>query len=203
MCQPGSVTRWIAQLKGADQTAAQRLWEKYFGQLVARARHKLAGAPRRAADEADVVQSAFASFFQAAQNGRFPRLHDRHDLWQLLVLITDRKACDLANRERRQRRGGGKVFAEADLGGGQDSARPSPLGQLISEEPSPEFAALAAEEYRRLLDLLGDADLQHLAVLKMEGYTVEEIAARLGRVPRTVKRRLHMIRQIWDQELPA
>jgi hypothetical protein len=66
----GSVTRWIAQLKRADQTAAQRLWEKYFGQLVARARHKLAGAPRRAADEADVVQSAFASFFQAAQNGR-------------------------------------------------------------------------------------------------------------------------------------
>ena len=42
-----------------------------------------------------------------------------------------------------------------------------------------------------------------MATLRMEGYTVEEIAARLGRVPRTVKRRLQMIRQIWDQELPA
>jgi RNA polymerase sigma factor (sigma-70 family) len=202
VCQPGSVTHWIARLKGADQTAAQRLWEKYFGQLLARARHKLAGAPRRAADEADVVQTAFASFFQAAQHGRFPRLHDRHDLWQLLVCITDRKAYDLLRYEGRARRGGGNVLNEAAPGEGRDSGR-DPLTGLLSQEPSPEFAAMLAEEYRRLLDLLGDPDLQHLAVLKMEGYTVEEIAARLGRVPRTVKRRLQMIRQIWDQELPA
>jgi DNA-directed RNA polymerase specialized sigma24 family protein len=35
----------------------------------------------------------------------------------------------------------------------------------------------------------------------MEGYSVEEIAAQLGRVPRTVKRWLRLIRQIWEQEL--
>jgi hypothetical protein len=37
----------------------------------------------------------------------------------------------------------------------------------------------------------------------MEGHTVEEIAAQLGRVPRTVKRWLQLIRQIWEKELPA
>jgi DNA-directed RNA polymerase specialized sigma24 family protein len=179
------------------------LCEKYFRQLVGRARHKLARAPRRAADEEDVVQSAFASFCRAAEAGRFPRLNDRHDLWQLLVLITDRKACTLVRDECRQRRGGGKVLDEAALGHGGGSAPAAGLAQVAASEPTPEFAALVAEECRRLLDLLGDADLRLLALLKMEGYTVEEIAARTGRVTRTVKRRLQLIRQIWEQELPA
>jgi DNA-directed RNA polymerase specialized sigma24 family protein len=60
-----------------------------------------------------------------------------------------------------------------------------------------------AEECRRLLGLLGDPQLRRVAVRKMEGYTVEEIAAQEGRVPRTVKRWLQLIRQIWDKELPA
>jgi DNA-directed RNA polymerase specialized sigma24 family protein len=35
----------------------------------------------------------------------------------------------------------------------------------------------------------------------MEGYSVEEIAAQLGRSPRTVKRWLRLIRQTWKREL--
>jgi RNA polymerase sigma factor (sigma-70 family) len=202
MSDPGSVTLWISQLKAGDAAAAQPLWENYFRQLVARARSRLAGSPRRAADEEDVAQSAFASFCRAAAQGRFPRLHDRHDLWQLLVRITDHKALDVIRDERRLRRGGGKVLDEAALAAGRVSDAGVPMAQVIDQEPSPAFAALLAEEYRRLLDLLGDAELQRLAVLKMEGHTVEEIAAQVGRVPRTVKRRLHMIRKIWEQELP-
>jgi RNA polymerase sigma factor (sigma-70 family) len=197
----GSVTLWIAQLKAGDPAAARPLWENYFRQLVARARSRLAGTPRRAADEEDVAQSAFASFCRAAAQGRFPRLRDRHDLWQLLVRITDHKAHDLIRDERRQRRGGGNVLDEAALAAGQVSAG-APMAQVMDQEPSPAFAALLAEEYRRLLGLLGDAELQRLALLKLEGHTVEEIAAQVGRVPRTIKRRLHMIRKIWEQELP-
>jgi DNA-directed RNA polymerase specialized sigma24 family protein len=58
-----------------------------------------------------------------------------------------------------------------------------------------------AEECRRLLAALGDGDLQRAAVRKMEGYTVEEIAAEPGRVPRTVKRWLRLIRRTWEREL--
>src|SRR5262249_45838835 len=157
----------------------------------------LASLPRRAADEEDVALSAFASFCRAAEAGRFPDLHDRDDLWQLLVVITDRKACDLANTERRQRRGGGRVLAEAALGSGGEAEAGVLLPRVLSREPSPEFACHAAEECRRLLGLLGNADLQQVAVRKMEGYSVAEIAAQLGRVPRTVKRWLRLIRQTW------
>jgi DNA-directed RNA polymerase specialized sigma24 family protein len=201
MSNPGSVTLWIGQLKAGARDAAQPLWENYFRQLVSRARQKLAHLPRRAADEEDVALSAFDSFCRAAEAGRFPDLHDRDDLWQLLVVITDRKACDLANYERRERRGGGKVLDEAALCQGDEAAANTLLTRARSQEPNPAFAVCAAEECRRLLGLLGDADLQKVAVRKMEGYTVEEIAAQLGRVPRTVRRWLRLIRRTWEQEL--
>jgi RNA polymerase sigma factor (sigma-70 family) len=205
MSSPGSVTLWIAQFKAGAPDAARPLWENYFRRLVARARRKLAQLPRRAAGAEDVALSAFASFCRAAERGRFPDLNDRDDLWQLLVVLTDRKACDLVKYERRQKRrptqGGGKVLDEAALQGPTDGV--SPLAEARSREPSPEFAAQAAEECRRLLDALGDDDLRQVAVRKLEGYTVEEIATQLGRAPRTVKRWLRLIRQTWEQELQS
>jgi DNA-directed RNA polymerase specialized sigma24 family protein len=201
MSNMGSVTLWIGQLKAGTRAAAQPLWQNYFHQLVTRARHKLAGAARRAADEEDVALSAFDSFYRAAEQGRFPDLRDRDDLWQLLVVITDRKACDAAKHERRARRGGGKVVTEGDLVRNAGNEGQAPLAEVPAQVPSAEFAVQAAEEYQRLLDALGDADLRRVAVRKMEGYTVEEIAAELGRVPRTVKRWLRMIRQTWEAEL--
>jgi DNA-directed RNA polymerase specialized sigma24 family protein len=42
--------------------------------------------------------------------------------------------------------------------------------------------------------------LQAIAVWKMEGYVVGEIAARLGCALSTVERRLRLIRQIWESE---
>jgi DNA-directed RNA polymerase specialized sigma24 family protein len=201
MSNMGSVTLWIGQLKAGTRAAAQPLWQNYFHQLVTRARHKLAGAARRAADEEDVALSAFDSFYRAAEQGRFPDLRDRDDLWQLLVVITDRKACDAAKHERRARRGGGKVVTEGDIVVNATHEGQAPLAEVPAQEPSAEFAAQAAEEYQRLLNALGDPDLQRVAVRKMEGYTVEEIAAELGRVPRTVKRWLRMIRQTWEAEL--
>src|SRR5262245_25447509 len=182
MSSPGSVTLWIAQLKAGASDAARPLWENYFPRLVALARDRLAGVPRRAADEEDVALSAFDSFCRAAERGRFADLNDRDDLWQLLVVITGRKACDLANHECRQRRGGGKVLDEAALRDAEAAAEDTPLVRAPSQEPTPERALQTAEECRRLLDALGDDDLRQVALRKLEGYSVEEIAAQLGRV---------------------
>src|SRR5205085_8308718 len=85
MSSEGSVTRWVTALKGGDAAAAQPLWERYHRQLVALARRKLEASRRRVADEEDVVQSAFHSFFKGVIRGRFPQLNDRDNLWRLLV----------------------------------------------------------------------------------------------------------------------
>jgi DNA-directed RNA polymerase specialized sigma24 family protein len=196
-----SVTQWIDRLKAGEPDAAQKLWERYFRRLVGLTRKKLRAAPRRAADEEDVALSAFDSFCRGAEQGRFPRLHDRLDLWQVLVVLTARKAFDLAQHERRQKRGGGAVLDEAALSGPADSsAQEAALDQVEGPEPTPAFAAQMAEECQRLLALLGDPVLRDIALWKMEGYANEEIAAQLGCGLRTVERRLGLIRGIWEQE---
>jgi DNA-directed RNA polymerase specialized sigma24 family protein len=192
----GSVTHWLGQLQAGDAAAAQQLWERYFRRLVGLARKRLQGTPRRAVDEEDVALSAFDSFCRAANEGRFPDLADRDGFWRLLVLMTARKAAHLRRDEGRLKRGGGARLANEARG---ESDEESVLGQLLSREPTPEFAAQIAEQCDRLLRALDD-DLKAVAVLRMEGHTVEEIAARQGCVARTVKRKLRLIRDIWEEK---
>jgi RNA polymerase sigma factor (sigma-70 family) len=199
MSSGGSVTRWVTALKGGDPAAAQPLWERYHRQLVSLARQKLQSA-RRSADEEDVVQSAFHSFFRGVARGRFPRLDDRDNLWRLLVLITARKALDLLAREQAKRRGGGTPPDEPRISPGEPGRDEEALEQVIGEEPTPEFAAQVAEQYQRLLDLLGDDTLRRVAVWKMEGLTTDEVAERLGCSRRTVARKLDAIRVLWSKE---
>lgn len=196
----GSVTRWMTTLKGGDLTAAQPLWERYHRQLVALARQKLQAARRREADEEDIVQNAFHSFFQGVAQGRFPLLQDRDNLWRLLVVITARKALDQLAHEQAKRRGGGTVQGESRISPGRKDWDDKAIEQVVGDEPTPEFAAQVAEQYQRLLAVLGDDSLRQVAVWKMEGYTNEDIAARLNCSLRTVARKLETIRIIWDKE---
>jgi DNA-directed RNA polymerase specialized sigma24 family protein len=200
MTTENSVTQWVRQLEAGDADAARRLWERYFQRLVGLARKKLQGRPRRAADEEDVALSAFDSFCQGAEAGQFHHLLDRASLWPLLVIITVRKATNLIQHENRQKRGGNALVEEGALPGPDSSQGPWGLDGLLGQEPTPEFAAQVAEEYERLLTLLGDAHLQDVARWKMEGYSNDEIAGKLDCVPRTVERKLRTIRSIWEQQ---
>jgi DNA-directed RNA polymerase specialized sigma24 family protein len=193
----GSVTRWIDELKAGNPRGAQKLWERYFQRLVGLARKKLQGARRGVADEEDVALSAFDSFCRGAEAGRFPQLDDRHNLWHLLVVLTVRKAGRLVRDEGRQKRAA-SVTASADTSGSQaDDSGPE---QFLSREPTPEFAAQVAEEYQILLRRLADRELEMVAVWKMEGYTNEEIAAKVDCTVRTVERKLRIIRGLWQKE---
>ena len=196
----GSVTVWIDDLKAGDPDAAQRLWDRYFMTLVRLARARLRAAHRGAEDEEDVALSAFDSFCAAAAAGRFPRLDDRDDLWKVLVTITRRKAADQVERQRRQKRGGGRVVDEGALARGE--AEGAPFDRIAGPEPSPEFAAMVADECRRRLEALPDETLRRVALLRMEGYTNNEVAERLGCGLRSVVRKLDLIRKTWLAEPP-
>jgi DNA-directed RNA polymerase specialized sigma24 family protein len=193
----GSVTHWLRLLKAGDRADVQKLWERYFEQLVRLARQKLSGAPRRAADEEDVALSAFDSFCRGAERGQFPRLEGRDDLWQLLVVLAARKAADLVARERCQKRGGGLVGHLSALGDGEVPA----FVALISREPDPALAVQVAEQCERLLGRLADPKLRQLAVWKLEGHSNAEIAGRLGCSLPTVERKLRRVRVTWEKEV--
>ena len=193
MPSDGSVTRLIDMLKEGDRLAAQGLWERYFQRLVGLARARLARAPSPVADAEDVALSAFDSFYRRAERGEFPRLEDRDDLWQLLFVLTVRKAINLVRYQGRKSRGSGRLVSLCDLEG-------SDADVILGAEPSAEFAAEMVDECRRLLDLLPDGTLRSVALWKMEGYSNGEIATRLGCVEKTVERKLRAIRDVWSGE---
>ena len=152
MTSKKSVTLWLDRLQEGDSSAIQGIWDRYFRRLVGLARKKLRGMPRRVSDEEDVALSALNSFFQGAEQGRFPQLDDRDNLWRLLVLITARKAYQLRLYQGRQKRGGNAVLGESALRGGSTyDSNEAGLEQILGPEPTPQFAAQIADECRKLL----------------------------------------------------
>jgi DNA-directed RNA polymerase specialized sigma24 family protein len=211
----GTVTRLIQNLKDGEEHAAQRLWELYFRRMVGMAREKLQGMPGRVADEEDVALSAFHSFCQGAEGGQFTQLVDRENLWPLLVSITAHKAVDLIRYHNRQKRGGtghatpdssvdtcqGQDDSQADSGKARSGSATLEFEEIISQEPTPEFAAQIADEFQSLLTRLNDDTLQSVALWKLEGFTNDEIAEKLECVPRTVERKLQLIRTLWQRRV--
>jgi DNA-directed RNA polymerase specialized sigma24 family protein len=192
----GSVTALIERLKDGDHEAARLLWQRYYPRLVALARQKLKGAPARFADEEDAALSAFDSFCRRAEQGLFPDLKDRDGLWALLVVLTARKAADVLRHHHREKRGGGMVHGDSALPAAEGDSSPGGLDLLPGDGPTPEEAALLAEEVESLLARLRDPGLRQVAVWKLEGYTNADIATRLGCSEPTVERRLAIIRRL-------
>jgi DNA-directed RNA polymerase specialized sigma24 family protein len=195
MSSSSSVTSWLCLLKAGDGTAAQRLWQEYFGRLVHLARQHLAQNVCRAADEEDVALAAVADFCRGAASGRFPRLNDRHDLWRLLLTLTIRHAAGLARRETRGRHAAGPAdlldLPQADL------------DRLAGDSPDPALAAAVADQVRRLLTVLPGEDLRAAAQDLLAGYTAAEMAHRRGCSLRTIERRWQRIRQVWEPLLES
>jgi DNA-directed RNA polymerase specialized sigma24 family protein len=201
MAVTGEVTQWIRGLSQGDESAAQAIWQKYFGKLVEFARCKLEGMPRRVVDEEDVAITAMDSFYRGMAEHRFDKVDDREDLWKLLVTITARKACAQRRRHFADKRGGGQVrgesvFVRCDEGEDRDAG----LAQVLGNEPTPELASMLAEHCRHMLDCLGDETLRQVALHKLEGRSNEEIAGKLGCVRRSVERKLERIREKWSRE---
>jgi DNA-directed RNA polymerase specialized sigma24 family protein len=193
MSSGGSITHLITLLQEGDRAAAQPLREAYFPRVVALARARLRGAEGRTADEEDVALSAFDSFCRRAEQGHFPRLDDRDDLWQILFALTARKAIGLFRHQGRAVRGGWRLSTLADLSGADVDA-------ALGTDPSPTLGEQMADELVSLTSRLGDESLRNVTLWKMEGWTKREIAWRLGCTEKTVERKLRSIRRLWTEE---
>jgi DNA-directed RNA polymerase specialized sigma24 family protein len=201
MSSAGSVTRLIRRAETGDGEAARILWTRYWPRLVGLARRKLRGKHPCTANEEDAVGSALAAFFIGAARGQFTQLHDREDLWHLLVKITRNKVGHLLKYENAQKR-------NPDMGAAGTPRHEAPLippeeidlEQAVDPCCAPDVVVAAEEEANRLLALLGDDTLRSIAVWKWEGYANEEIAVMLSCSLRTVERKLKLIRKLWARE---
>jgi len=196
MSRTTNVSHWINLVKTGDSTAANRIWQHYFDRLVRSVRGRLNGQNRAVSDEEDVVLSVFDSFYNAAENGRFPDLSDRDDLWRLLLRMAARKVVDKRRHDLRQRRGGMVKLHSLDHAGDDEN-----VIEAIGDEPSPEMVLMMQESVEQFFSHLAVGQLRDLAGAKLEGYSNAELAQRFDCSERTIERRLHLIREKCQQEL--
>ena len=201
MVDRGSITAWLEPLVAGDEDAVRVIWDRYRSQLLAIARQKLGDFPQRVADEEDALQSAFNSFVTRARQDQFDRFQDRNDLWQLLVVITARKAVNQRQRWLRAKRGGGMVRGESIVvaPGKEDGL----FAEMVQEELTPALAAEVAEQLESLLGLLPQPELRGIALLKLEGQTNQEIAKLCDCSLSAVERKLRLIRSQLSEYVEA
>lgn len=73
------------------------------------ARQKLSGNPQRVSDAEDMALNAFHRFCKGVLDDRFQKLNERNGLWQVLAMITTRKALSQVERKSALESGGGAV----------------------------------------------------------------------------------------------
>lgn len=180
-----SITRLIHTVQDGSDSAIGPLLQAYFDRLVQLARKRLQNMPGMDGYEEDVALRSFYSLCHRVQDPARPlQLNSRDDLWRLLATRTISRAIDLIRRHR-----------PGEVPGAHA------VEQLLARDPTPEEAAEMADECQRLLSLLDDVELRKIALWKVEGYTNDEIAAKLDCVGRTIERKVSRIRMLWKQEL--
>ncbi len=142
---------------------------------------------RRKVDAEEVVQSAFRSFFVRQAHGQF-ELRDWDSLWSLLVMITLRKCGRQVRRFRGPRRDVRKEV-QAAVPDTSDSG-----WEAIAREPLPDEAAALAELVESIMRGLNDRERQVLE-LRLQGCSVPEISAQVGRTEYTIEGILKQIRK--------
>lgn len=194
MDEGGSVSVWLDGVRNGASTAQQAIWSRYLQRLVNYADHRLRQLGVRAEDGDDIAQKVFAGFFRRAQAGQFPQLEDRDDLWRVLVVITNDRVIDVRRKKR--------PATESAMGKVQDNSANTPaIEQVVNNGPSPELGCEVVESMRELMNRMDRRHpaLKQIAALRLEGYTVQEIAEKLGTPKRTIERRLEWILEIWDR----
>ena len=189
-----SVSELCQRLESGDPDAAFDLWQEFFNRLVELAHRRLSGTSKAVADEEDVALSAFKSFCLGMQKGRFASLTDRDSLWRLLVVITARKAVDHVAYNRRMKRDELRVVQPQST-----EACDELVNGFVCQRPTPDLELEMRDDLSSALAALKLPDLQQVAILKLDGFTNQEIAVQLNRGLSTIERKLRTIRGIWSQ----
>lgn len=185
MSRDASVTMWINAVRQGDASAAEHLWRRYFQQLMAQARVRMTNVDRSGYDEEDAAISTFHILCSKLQEGHYASLSDRDELWQLMLTVLIRKVGRRIKYQQASKR---------------SSARTGQVVFSVDELPAATSDEIS-EECFELIALLNDSNLEQVALLKFEGYTNEEIAAKLNRTRRTIQRMLNLIRSLWQEAL--
>ncbi|HTU17838.1 MAG TPA: sigma-70 family RNA polymerase sigma factor [Gemmataceae bacterium] len=182
--------RW----QNGDESAADELFRRYFSRLHALVQVRLSQRLAARLDAEDVVQSALLSFFTQARDGRFV-LKQAGDLWRLLAAITINKMRHVERRHSAEKRAVDLERLPPSLREGLDEET-----AWLAHEPTPEEAATLDDELESLLRPLHNGQ-RRIVELRLQGYTLDEIAVEVHLSQRTVRRTMEQVKQHLENRL--
>ncbi len=181
------MSTWLAKMMTAKGGGESVLVQQFTHRLVALARRQLPQRVRQRMDPEDVVQSVYRSFFRRLRDGKF-ELDDSQDVWRLLAAMTYHKAAKAVRFHFQQRRDARRdaAFADASHSGATPPADPAPTADDL------------ATLYEFMEQIAARLPVHHRDVflLRVEGYSIEEIAQRVNRSQGTVLRVLARVREL-------
>jgi RNA polymerase sigma factor (sigma-70 family) len=174
-----------------DQRAAEQLFTRYVDRLVPLARRRISQRLASRVDPEDVVQSVFRTFFGGLKEGRFD-IQSQDDLCKLLMRITIHKTLRHIAFHKAAKRDPSQETIQSEEGQEQ-------LIQLLGREPTPDDAVAFLDQLEHLLSRLGPQERQILE-MRLQGYSNEDIAAKLGIYDRKIRRLFERVRGLAEQE---
>lgn len=161
-----SITLILDQLRQAvteddRQAAAAELYRYYRGHVerIARGRLMPGGG---LADEEDVAQSAFRSFFDRIESGQLDALVTGGQAWAILARLTRNKAIDSVRYDNAVCRGGEGLRTPAELSKG-DSAKSSRI-KILSPSASASTAPATPPSHRSACESKRGFDVNRLSI---------------------------------------
>ena len=177
--------------RAGDEQAARQLFDTYVERLLALARRRISQRLAGRVDPEDVVQSVFRTFFHRAREGQF-HVADQDELGKLLVRITVHKTLRQVAFHQAAKRNLQQEVAQ----GPEPQQR---LQELFDREPTPDEAVTFLDQLEHFLSRLRPQERQILE-LRLQGFSNDEIAARLGIYDRKIRRAIERVRALAKQE---
>jgi RNA polymerase sigma-70 factor (ECF subfamily) len=169
---------------GEDQAAAE-FYERYVKRVFGLVHQQMADHLRAAMQSEDIVQSVFKSIFRGLATGDY-NAPPSGSLWQLVAIVAVHKVRRNARLRMADKR---------------DARRTQSIESLENFDAacgaSPEEFELAIRE---AIDGLKPLE-QEIVMLRVQGFSVEDISNQLQRSRRGIERSLHAIREKLVQTL--
>lgn len=174
----------VAAVRSGDERAAAELYERYAARVFGLVKAQMADQLKQRTDPEDIVQSIFKSIFRGMSSGGYDA-PDGGSLWHLMAVIAVNKV----------RRHGSRQSAEM-----RDIRRTETLSDALPLANDDMSLASLESAIAEAIECL-HASEQEVVWLRVRGYTVEEIADRLGKSRRSIERFLQHARHTLAKEL--
>jgi RNA polymerase sigma-70 factor (ECF subfamily) len=167
----------LRRVQAGDEQAAAQLVRDFTPVIRRDLRFRLRDArARQQLDSMDICQSVLANFFVRVAAGQFD-LKEPADLANLLLVMTRNKVAERVRHQHRQRRDSRRTVGEVET------------LAVAGTDPTPSRVASGKELLEEVRRRLNDEE-RHLADLRAQGASWEEVATSLGGTPGARRKQL-------------